>query len=162
MESEDPCMHFDMGHTMMAMSFHLGYCENVLFDTWKVRSVETLIGSMFGIIGMAILYEGLKAFREHLFWKDGQKKKTENMPAMKLMFGKAHLIQTGLHVVQVILSYFLMLIVMYYNVWLFIAVVLGATIGHYIFGWQKLVLAASSNTKPCAEKTCSDKKVEKY
>jgi Ctr copper transporter family len=37
-----------------------------------------------------------------------------------------------------ILSYFLMLIVMYYNVWLCFAVVGGATLGYFCFGWTKL------------------------
>lgn len=72
------------------MTFHFGYCEDVLFDAWKVRSVGALIGSMIGIMILAALYEGLKyyrcaslsfyfefflicrnlfCFREYLFWK---------------------------------------------------------------------------------------------
>lgn len=51
------------------MAFHTGYCETVLFDTWKINSVGGLIGSMFGIFLMAALYEGLKYYREYLFWK---------------------------------------------------------------------------------------------
>ena len=44
-----------------------------------------------------------------------------------------HIIQTLLHMLQVTISYFLMLIVMTYNVWLFIAVVLGAGTGYFLF-----------------------------
>ena len=41
----------------------------------------------------------------------------------------AHLTQTGLQLLQVILSYCLMLVFMTYNVWLCLAVALGATVG---------------------------------
>jgi Ctr copper transporter family len=45
------------------MTFHFGYCEDVLFEAWKVRSVGSLIGSMIGIMILAALYEGLKYYR---------------------------------------------------------------------------------------------------
>lgn len=48
-----------------------------------------------------------------------------------------HLLQTGLHVVQLVISYFLMLIFMTYNVWLCVAVALGAGAGYFAFGWRK-------------------------
>lgn len=51
------------------MVFHGGYCENVLFESWKISSISGLIGSMIGIMIMAALYEGLKYYREYLFWK---------------------------------------------------------------------------------------------
>jgi len=38
---------------------------------------------------------------------------------------------------QVVLSYVLMLIVMTYNVWLCLAVILGAGSGYFFFGWKK-------------------------
>ena len=51
------------------MAFHGGYCETILFDSWRISSVGGLIGSIIGIIIMAALYEGLKYYREYLFWK---------------------------------------------------------------------------------------------
>ncbi|OAD61833.1 High affinity copper uptake protein 1 [Eufriesea mexicana] len=53
----------------MSMTFHGGYSENVLFESWKISSISGLIGSMIGIMIMAALYEGLKYYREYLFWK---------------------------------------------------------------------------------------------
>ena len=50
-----------------------------------------------------------------------------------LSFLRVHIIQTVLHMLQVTISYFLMLIVMTYNVWLFIAVILGAGTGYFLF-----------------------------
>lgn len=49
--------------------FHGGYNETILFSQWKTESVEGLIGSMVFIFIMAALYEGLKYYREFLFWK---------------------------------------------------------------------------------------------
>jgi len=53
------------------------------------------------------------------------------------MLSKMHIWQTLLHVVQVVLSYFLMLIFMTYNIWLCLAVALGAGTGYFFFGWKK-------------------------
>ena len=53
------------------------------------------------------------------------------------MFSLGHLLLTSLHLVQVTLAYFLMLIVMTYNTWLCLAVVIGATVGYFLFGWRK-------------------------
>lgn len=59
----------DMMHHMMSMAFHFGYNETVLFSWWKIDSVLGLLGSMFAIFIMAVFYEGLKYYREYLFWK---------------------------------------------------------------------------------------------
>lgn len=147
---EDACMN--SGHMMMF--FHTGYCETVLFSSWKVSSLGGLIGSMVGIFIMAALYEGLKYYREYLFWKtyNALQYRSVSMPAEKgvvtednrivqpTMFSWMHGFQTFLHVVQIVLSYFLMLIFMTYNVWLCIAVVLGAATGYFLFGWKKSVI----------------------
>ena len=42
--------------------------------------------------------------------------------------------------VQIVVSYCLMLIFMTYNVWLCLAVALGAAIGYFMFGWKKTVV----------------------
>ena len=44
-----------------------------------------------------------------------------------------HLTQTAIHVVQVVLGYLLMLVVMTYQVYLGIAVILGAGLGYFLF-----------------------------
>lgn len=56
------------------------------------------------------------------------------------MLSKMHFLQTFLHMVQMVISYFLMLIFMTYNTWLCIAVVLGAGVGYFLFGWKKSVV----------------------
>lgn len=51
------------------MQFHFGYTETILINQWSIASVGGLIGSMVAIIIMGALYEGLKYYREYLFWK---------------------------------------------------------------------------------------------
>lgn len=56
------------------------------------------------------------------------------------MFSVTHLLQTFLHIVQITVSYLLMLIFMTYNIWLCLAVLFGATLGYFLFGWKKSVV----------------------
>ncbi|KAL6440944.1 hypothetical protein ACFW04_003381 [Cataglyphis niger] len=150
--TSDACS--DMGSHGMLMTFHTGYCESVLFENWKITSIGSLIGSMIGIVIMAALYEGLKYYREYLFWKtyNALQYRSVTVPSEKnvvaednrvvqpTMLSWMHLFQTFLHIVQIVLSYFLMLIFMTYNVWLCCAVVIGAAIGYFLFGWKKSVI----------------------
>eukprot|EP00092_Neocalanus_flemingeri_P050281 GFUD01058072.1.p1 GENE.GFUD01058072.1~~GFUD01058072.1.p1 ORF type:complete len:235 (-),score=72.07 GFUD01058072.1:419-1069(-) len=56
------------------------------------------------------------------------------------LLSKGHMLQTVLQLVQIILSYCLMLIFMTYNTWLCAAVAMGATTGFFLFGWKKTVV----------------------
>lgn len=155
--------HSMMDH-MMKMYFHFGYDETVLFEFWKVASASGLIGSMFGIFFMAALYEGLKYYREYLFWKTyhALQYRSVQVPVKKsvvntdeqvvhvvgevihkqppTMFSISHGYQTVLHIIQIVLSYMLMLIFMTYNIWLCVAVVLGSATGYFLFGWKKSII----------------------
>ncbi|XP_044021158.1 high affinity copper uptake protein 1 isoform X1 [Aphidius gifuensis] len=148
----------------MSMSFHGGFTETILFDCWKISTVSGLIGSMIGIMIMAALYEGLKYYREYLFWKtyNSLQYRSVSMPRQKnvvaednrvvqmvgevihkqppTMLSWMHTFQTLLHIIQIVLSYFLMLIFMTFNYWLGLAVVLGGAIGYFLFGWKKSVI----------------------
>jgi len=56
------------------------------------------------------------------------------------LLSRGHILQTFLQLIQVILSYCLMLIFMTYNTWLCAAVALGAATGYFAFGWKKTVV----------------------
>lgn len=179
-----------MVHHMMSMAFHGGYNETILFEQWKIDSLSGLLWSMLVIFVMAALYEGLKYYREHLFWKTYNALQyrpvtvTEKNPRNgtvvnnngnttgsngggsgggggdggddssrvvhmvgevihkqpPTMLSAMHLYQTFLHILQVSLSFLLMLIFMTYNTWLCVAVVLGAALGYFLFGWKKSVI----------------------
>jgi len=53
-----------------------------------------------------------------------------------------------------------MLIVMYLNAWLFFAVVIGATLGYYIFGWRKIKMLQQKCRKANNDHPLDD--LEKY
>lgn len=147
----------DHGGMMMQMYFEAGYKAIILFKEWDTQSVGAMVGSCIGIFLLAVLYEGLKFSREALHRRnymainysnvqgaaDGSQSsqsKTALSSAqimMRAFTTMPHYVQTLLHLVQLTLSYFLMLIVMTYNVWLFVSVVLGCTAGYFLFGWQK-------------------------
>lgn len=150
-----------MGHSM---TFHFGFTEKILFDCWQTTSPATLFASCLGILILSSLYEGLKYFREYLFWKsynNNVQYRAVEIPANKnvvrddqvvtmvgevitkqpmSMFSRMHALQTLLHIVQLTISYLLMLIFMTFNVWLCLSVVLGAALGYFMFGWKKPVV----------------------
>ncbi|XP_066502281.1 probable low affinity copper uptake protein 2 [Hoplias malabaricus] len=43
-----------------------------------------------------------------------------------------HSLQTGVHVIQVVLGYMLMLCVMSYNIWIFVGVIVGSLLGYFL------------------------------
>ncbi|XP_034235046.1 high affinity copper uptake protein 1-like [Thrips palmi] len=134
---------------MMIMWFHAGMNEYVLFDFWRVKDGASLAYSMVILFLAAFLYEGLKYTRESLYVKHNHKHGNSQTSSVELnghhqetswirgMLRPLHLVQTGLHAVQFLLSYLLMLVFMTYNVWLCLAVLLGATFGFFVFGWKK-------------------------
>ncbi|XP_075986678.1 high affinity copper uptake protein 1-like [Anticarsia gemmatalis] len=170
----DHSAHHHMGHRLthssdhnMAMTFHGGIMETILFSWWQVTDVGEFIGSFFAIFIMALLYEGLKYYRKHLLWKTytglqycavaPPDKGVANLCApdepqviqpvphalernIPTMMSTAHAWQTVLHGVQVLVSYMLMLVFMTYNVWLCTAVVLGSATGYFLFGWRESVV----------------------
>ncbi|XP_076347656.1 high affinity copper uptake protein 1-like isoform X1 [Tachypleus tridentatus] len=139
--------------TSTMMYFTAGVEVTILFRQWHVTTVGGLIGSVIGIFILAMLYEGLKFFREHLYRRNastiqyatvavtGQSNNSGVTEIQKVtrnkMMSVPHLIQTLLHVVQFVISYFLMLMFMTYNMWVCIAIALGAGAGFFLFGWKK-------------------------
>lgn len=163
MSTTPPMTHGDHGghgstvHHMMQMYFVVSKSATILFEDWKVDTATEMVFSCLGIFVLAAFYEGLKVLREVL------KRKYSYVVSVDLAETKVygtgptqttvvteskgkiprsricnwhHILQTFLHVVQVTLSYFLMLIFMTYNVWLCLAVALGAGWGYFAFGWK--------------------------
>ncbi|XP_048774058.2 high affinity copper uptake protein 1-like isoform X2 [Ostrea edulis] len=157
----------------MAMFFHTGKCEYLLFEGVQTKTVAGMVGACIIIFLLAVLYEGLKVFREYLLKKalvtgskyqevtigangksvvpDAQVKSSNGLSSIDYkpekkqsigisMISSSHLLQTLLHVLQVFISYCLMLVFMTYNVWLCIAVILGAGTGYFFFGWKRAVV----------------------
>ncbi|XP_076319332.1 high affinity copper uptake protein 1-like [Tachypleus tridentatus] len=128
-----------MNIMIMQMFFTTDVEVTILFEGWRVKNAGELIGSAIFVFLLAAFYEWLKYFREYLFRKDNPDDLNEQRPLISQLTNVRHAIQTGLHIVQVVISYFLMLIFMTYNVWLCIAVALGAGVGFFLFGGKRAV-----------------------
>ncbi|XP_061553956.1 high affinity copper uptake protein 1 isoform X2 [Phycodurus eques] len=144
------------GHGGMAMTFYFGY-RNVplLFSGLLINSAGEMVGACIGVFLLAVLYEGLKMGREALLRRSQVNVRYNCMPLPgadgtvlmethktvgQRMLSPAHFLQTVLHVVQVVVSYILMLVFMTYNAYLCMAVAAGAGAGYFLFSWRKAVV----------------------
>lgn len=55
----------------------------------------------------------------------------------RYILNRAHLLQTGLYVVQLIGGYVIMLAIMTYSIWIIVGGVLGLGLGYFFFGWYE-------------------------
>ncbi|XP_063172479.1 high affinity copper uptake protein 1 [Candoia aspera] len=141
---------------MMDMTFHFSY-HNVplLFSGLIINTAGEMAGAFVAIFFLAMFYEGLKIARESLLRKSQVSIRYNSMPVPgpngtilmethktvgQQMLSFPHLFQTILHIIQVVVSYFLMLIFMTYNAYLCIAVAAGAGAGYFFFSWKKAVV----------------------
>ncbi|XP_003743092.1 high affinity copper uptake protein 1 [Galendromus occidentalis] len=138
---------------MMHVSFYFGTSGTFLFDWWNIEGAWGMLGSCGVVFFMALFYEYLKFLRARLLIKSQQIRyssiRTSNgvngetsAPATPetestvKITSTSHLSQTAIYVVQLTLGYLLMLLFMYFNVWICLAVILGASTGYFLFGWQ--------------------------
>ncbi|KAK9532113.1 hypothetical protein VZT92_009515 [Zoarces viviparus] len=144
------------GHGGMVMTFYFGYNNvELLFTGLLINSPGEMAGACIGVFLLAVLYEGLKMGRETLLRRSQVNVRYNSMPLPgsdgtvlmethktvgQRMISPAHFLQTLLHVVQVVVSYFLMLVFMTYNAYLCIAVAAGAGMGYFLFSWRKAVV----------------------
>ncbi|XP_047554858.1 high affinity copper uptake protein 1 [Lutra lutra] len=145
-----------MGDMMMHMTFYFGF-KNVelLFSGLVINTAGEMAGAFVAVFLLAMFYEGLKIARESLLRKSQVSIRYNSMPVPgpngtilmethktvgQQMLSFPHLLQTVLHIIQVVISYFLMLIFMTYNGYLCIAVAAGAGTGYFLFSWKKAVV----------------------
>ncbi|CAL8280243.1 unnamed protein product [Merluccius merluccius] len=143
------------GHSM-AMTFYFGYNNvELLFTGLVINTAGEMVGACVAVFLLALLYEGLKIGREALLRRSQVNVRYNSMPVPggegtvlvethktvgQRMLSAAHLVQTLLHVLQVSVSYLLMLVFMTYNGFLCIAVAIGAGAGYFLFSWRKAVV----------------------
>ncbi|ODN00366.1 High affinity copper uptake protein 1 [Orchesella cincta] len=138
---------------MMAMYFTAGTKVTILFKFWDTsNNVGVFVASLIIVFFLALIYEALKFYRDVLYEKSATLASDRAVQGLlggirDNIFKRYHLVQTFLHMIQLVLSYFLMLIFMTYNVWLAVAVTLGAGVGYLLFGWNKR--SATDITEHC-------------
>ncbi|XP_037653338.1 high affinity copper uptake protein 1 isoform X1 [Choloepus didactylus] len=141
---------------MVPMTFYFGFEKvEILFSGLVINTAGEMAGAFVAVFLLAMFYEGLKIARERLLRKSQVSIRYNSMPVPgpngtilmethktvgQQMLSFPHLLQTVLHIIQVVISYFLMLIFMSYNGYLCIAVAAGAGMGYFLFSWKKAVV----------------------
>lgn len=121
----------------MVMSFFVSSkVSHILFEGWSVSTDGGMVGSCIAVICIAILFETIKSYKAH---RKSHKISSETTPLIRRanqdhtrFETTSHLKKTFLYMVQFLIGYFLMLIAMTYNVWLFLAVIAGCGIGYFL------------------------------
>ncbi|THU85707.1 Ctr copper transporter [Dendrothele bispora CBS 962.96] len=134
----------------------------IVFPSWHIRSNADFVLSFFIIIALGVFYEYLRVIQKNVDQRiassltKGKRRErnarsrsispTEQVEAQGLLSGGVkpagsvpvppfyRVVRAVLYGLTVFLSFFLMLVFMTYNAYLILAVVVGAAIGHYIFG----------------------------
>lgn len=140
----------------MSMTFDTSSSVTLLFDFWDVHGVAGMLLSVLVVFLLTLFYEVLKVSRiwlSHCFEKSTAPPPGDSCPVLESMpsessltpiapsqashSGRRHSVllhgaQAGLHVLQVALGYMLMLCVMSYNTWIFLAVICGSVLGYFL------------------------------
>nr|XP_002128630.1 probable low affinity copper uptake protein 2 [Ciona intestinalis] len=124
-----------------------------LFDAWKISNAVGLLFTCIAVFCVALIFEGfriLSAILSSRFFVlplvpcnrdddsssssiNGSVEITDSLNHVKWERTKNHILQTAIHVFKVAASYGLMLAVMSYNAYIAISVLLGATLGYFVF-----------------------------
>lgn len=144
-------MHMMMG---MNMAFHFGTNETILFGFWHISSAIGLFFSSILIIAFCFFLEFVRWYR--LFHKKQYTTEILTNHIQQTVLEKLNLnflVDITLHIIQLALSYFLMLIVMTFNIWLCIAVVLGEALArallHLFFPQLDLISETLATSEDC-------------
>ncbi|QLL30266.1 hypothetical protein HG536_0A00830 [Torulaspora globosa] len=124
----------DMGDSdscSMNMLFTWSYKNTcVIFRWWHIKTIYDLFLSFLAILFLSYLYEYLRYYIYKSQQNHGVLPGNSSSPERR----RNKLYQSCWYGLQVGFSFMLMLVFMTYNGWLMIAVVLGATWGHYSWG----------------------------
>ncbi|XP_037943739.1 high affinity copper uptake protein 1-like [Teleopsis dalmanni] len=140
-----------------SMVFHGGHCERILWKDWIASSIPEFLFAILVIFSVAFLYELLKCLREYLLRLTVRKevkrmtlememksnrchskpKEIRTQTYLERLLAAPHIIQTLINLIQIIISYLLMLVFMSYNYWICLAIILGSGLGYFFFGWIK-------------------------
>ena len=148
-------------YEMMPMWFHFGLGDTLLFKNWTLNSEVDLILACLIFFVFAMFYEWIKNYRNVLFQRRKSKlrkslsmtnnKTTNDLAVIEVNGDDGALqnnsivikkfislsfydyVQAVLHIIQVMISYTLMLGFMSFNVCICLSILVGAGIGYLLF-----------------------------
>eukprot|EP00064_Thunnus_orientalis_P024692 superscaffoldBa00011005_g24996 len=110
---------------------------NVRYNSMPLPGADgTVLMETHKTVGLMTDSQGLEGAEPPV----GVKSRLSGLSIRQRMLSPAHFMQTLLHIFQVVVSYFLMLVFMTYNGYLCIAVAAGAGMGYFLFSWRKAVV----------------------
>lgn len=118
----------------MKMSFHFDEQIELLFKTLSLDSQKHIVSACIVLAIVAIINEAIKLGRAKLQQKM-KPKQFLNLTCSQKIFNGWHCLQTLFHLIQLTISYALMLSFMTFQVWICISILIGSTIGYFLFGW---------------------------
>lgn len=113
----------------------------ILFQQWRITSTQDVTGSFVAVLALAVLYECVTGLHVHLRTHLSHQERDRTLTRKKSDFKNVNFCRsyvsiqfskTSLFVAELSFAYFLMLIAMTYNTWLFVAVVIGRGLGYYL------------------------------
>lgn len=141
----------------------------VVFKSWHISSNTTFVLSFLAIVLIGVGYEWIRKFQTTLDRRiaisiikgKGLSSGRESPAEDALLMGRGvakkgqltplapltRLTRSALYGITVFISFFLMLVFMTYNAYLILAVVLGASIGNFVFGGELDVEAVLAGTQ---------------
>ncbi|KAK9321127.1 Ctr copper transporter family-domain-containing protein [Lipomyces orientalis] len=125
----------------------------IVFQGWRIYNKVTLAFSFVGIVGLGIGYEFLREMtRRYEAFIATPGRRDELLPLMVTKYIpdrciRDRLVVSLLYALQVLYSFFLMLVFMSYNGLMMLAVVVGAFIGFFFFGSRTRVPATYVDDK---------------
>ncbi|KAF7635182.1 hypothetical protein Mgra_00005468 [Meloidogyne graminicola] len=179
MNTEDPSIHNHNNHIehnhskdniikvsnmfhSMAMYFHFGSKESILFSFWNTESTLGIFCSCLIIFFACFCLELTRLFRVYQKKKLLNGQRDENLSTNDLNIGFSsmrrpdlgNLFDMCLHAIQLTLSYMLMMIFMTFNVWLCFSVVFGEVLARMVISlffpsMDLFVTFFGSSIKPC-------------
>lgn len=113
---------------------------------------KVFVASCVAIMFIAIFYEGLKSLqvkveRDYKTYMIINKHEMDSIA--RQMLSIYHLSQTLLYAIQAMVAYFLMLVVMTFNSWIFGSVIVGLALGYFLFGFMRKHPESSSISEYC-------------
>jgi len=104
---------------------------HVLFDSWYVPTEKDLAWTCVVLFIIGFCYEGVKVFKTVItIWM--RNSRVIHKGYCHRLISKYHILLTITHLLQVVISYALMLAVMTFNSWMFLAVILGFVMGYML------------------------------
>lgn len=116
-------------HVRHQIYFNTELGARVLFEQWVLNSKGNIFLACLCTFVLAMGYQATKWFRQymHIHYRD-------KIHSIK---SREHLLQTILYIAEFLVSYILMLVVMTYNIWVFVVTIIGIAFGYFLLAWHK-------------------------